>query len=134
MERTRVSSKGQVVIPKSVRNALGIGLGAVLNVEALEGAVVLRPVRKEKRLPTREELDRVAGCLARPSPYPSREEEEAAVAEMFRREWRGKRSPPTRKSSSPIWRGPRIRPSPWAPNCFRPRLSSCPRRCFSERK
>jgi AbrB family looped-hinge helix DNA binding protein len=86
---TKVSSKGQVVIPKSVRDALGIGVGTVLNAEARDGVVVLRPVRDEKRLPTREELDRVAGSLARPGPHPTREEEDRAVADMFRREWRG---------------------------------------------
>jgi AbrB family looped-hinge helix DNA binding protein len=85
---TKVSSKGQVVIPKSVRDALGIGVGTVLNAEAHDGVVVLRPVRDEKRLPTREELDKVAGSLARPGALPTRAEEEQAVADMFRREWR----------------------------------------------
>lgn len=87
METTRVSSKGQVVIPKAVRDALGIQAGTVLNAEVKDGVVVLRPVRKERRLPTKDELGQVAGRLARPGPYPTKEEEEAAIAEMFRREW-----------------------------------------------
>ncbi len=87
METTRVSSKGQVVIPKAVRDALGIQAGTVLNAEAKDGVVVLRPVRKERRLPTPEEIDRIAGRLSRPGPYPTNKEEEDAVAETFRREW-----------------------------------------------
>lgn len=88
MERTRVSSKGQVVIPKSLRDELGIAAGMELEAGSLDGGVYLRPLRHEKRLPTPEELGRVAGCLARPGPYPTPEQEEQAIADMFRREWR----------------------------------------------
>lgn len=87
METTRVSDKGHVAIPKSVRDTLGIQPGAVLGVEAKDGAVVLRLLRRDLRLPTREELDQVAGCLSRAGLNPSKEEEEEAVAEMFRRKW-----------------------------------------------
>lgn len=88
MEKTRVSSKGQVVIPKSVRDELGLLPGAVLAAEAQDGAVVLRPVKNVKRLPTQDELARVAGCLYRPGPYPTLAEEREAVDEMFRNDWR----------------------------------------------
>lgn len=45
MEVVRVSSKGQVVIPRRVRDELGIRQGDLCQVEVREGAVVLRPLR-----------------------------------------------------------------------------------------
>ncbi len=50
--RTRVSAKGQVVIPKAVRDERGWDVGTELRVESAHGAVVLRtikPSRKRKR-------------------------------------------------------------------------------------
>jgi AbrB family looped-hinge helix DNA binding protein len=45
MQVVRVSAKGQVVIPKRVREELGIREGDACQVEVREGAVVLRPLR-----------------------------------------------------------------------------------------
>lgn len=43
---TNVTSKGQVTIPKKVRDRLGIGAGSAVDFELTEsGDVVLRPVR-----------------------------------------------------------------------------------------
>ena len=47
IESTRVSSRGQVVIPKSVRDRLGLREGDELSVEELDDAIVLR-VRRRK--------------------------------------------------------------------------------------
>ena len=41
---TRMSSKGQVVIPKSVRKRLGLKAGSEFVVVAGDNAVVLRPI------------------------------------------------------------------------------------------
>jgi len=87
METTRVSSKGQVVIPKSVRDLLHLEAGAVLSVGVENDAIVLHQVRKALRLPTESEVNAVAGCLKIGGPMPSREEEDAAVAALFRKEW-----------------------------------------------
>ncbi len=46
MEIVRVSSKGQIVIPKRIREQLGIGQGDACEVEVREGEMVLRPVRQ----------------------------------------------------------------------------------------
>ena len=43
MTTTRVSERGQVVIPKSIRERLGIQRGQVLEVTELEGAILMRP-------------------------------------------------------------------------------------------
>jgi AbrB family looped-hinge helix DNA binding protein len=42
----RVSSKGQIVIPKAIRQQLGIAQGDACEVEVREGEMVLRPVRR----------------------------------------------------------------------------------------
>jgi AbrB family looped-hinge helix DNA binding protein len=88
METTRVSSKGQVVIPKSVRDRLDLRPGSDLSVEVRGDAMVLRRVKKkELRLPTPEEVAAVAGCLDDGRPLLTPEEEDAAVAAHFRKEW-----------------------------------------------
>lgn len=45
METVRLSSKGQLVIPKKVRERLGIASGAVLDVRLEGESVVLTPRR-----------------------------------------------------------------------------------------
>ena len=45
MPTTRVFERGQVVIPKSIRERLAIERGQVLEVEEAEGASVMRPRR-----------------------------------------------------------------------------------------
>lgn len=45
-ERTHLSSKGQIVIPKSVRDRLGLHEGDELSVEELGDAIVLRVQRR----------------------------------------------------------------------------------------
>jgi AbrB family looped-hinge helix DNA binding protein len=87
MDTTRLSSKGQVVIPKAIRDQLAVKPGATLSVALEDGAVVLRPVKKELRLPTDEELDRVAGMLRYDGPLPTDEEVEAAMTEYFRQKY-----------------------------------------------
>ena len=46
MSLTRLSTKGQVVLPKDVRDRLGLRPGTELDVEVRDGVVVLRPIRK----------------------------------------------------------------------------------------
>lgn len=40
--KTTVSEKGQITIPKQIRDSLGIGPGTVLDVEEGEGRVIMR--------------------------------------------------------------------------------------------
>lgn len=58
MITTRMTSKGQVVIPAEVRRRLGIGKGTPFVVDDKDGAIILKPV-------TREYFDRLAGVLPR---------------------------------------------------------------------
>ena len=52
MPTTRVSERGQVVIPKSIRERLAIERGQVLDVQEAEGAIVMRPRRRFDSPPT----------------------------------------------------------------------------------
>lgn len=45
--RTRLSAKGQVVIPKDVRTQLGLAEGQELDVITVNGGVLLRPVQQK---------------------------------------------------------------------------------------
>jgi len=49
MEIVRLSSKGQLVLPKNVRERLALKQGLELNVELREGKIILEPVRQETR-------------------------------------------------------------------------------------
>ena len=59
MERTRLSSKGQLVLPKSVRNTRGWQPGTQLAIEEVTEGVLLRPLKPFR--PAR--FDEVFGCL-----------------------------------------------------------------------
>lgn len=62
MNTITLSSKGQLVIPKAVRDDARVVAGSRLEVRFVDGEIRLRPV-----LPLPDTtLDEVAGCLARP--------------------------------------------------------------------
>ena len=84
MVTTKVSSKGQIVIPKQVRDARGWQEGTELIVEDTPAGVLLKP----KRVFKRTTIDEIAGCLAGSYKGPRRsiEEMDAAIeAEAVRR-------------------------------------------------
>ena len=87
METTRLSSKGQIILPKAVRDAHHWTPGTDFTVEDVDGGVVLRPVRRAKV--TR--LSDVAGCLKHLGPVPTIEDMNAAIeAEVWARHARGR--------------------------------------------
>lgn len=88
MPNSVLSSKGQIVIPKPLRDAMHWTAGAELSVEPKGDAVVVRLAEKPWRLPTREELDRVAGCLKYDGPSLSIEEMDRRAREAIARKWR----------------------------------------------
>ncbi|HEV2350578.1 MAG TPA: AbrB/MazE/SpoVT family DNA-binding domain-containing protein [Terriglobia bacterium] len=59
MEITRLSSKGQVVLPKSVRDMRSWAPGTEFAVEEVSDGVLLRPLRPFKSAT----VDEVYGCL-----------------------------------------------------------------------
>ncbi len=44
----KLSSKGQLVIPKSIREALGLGKGTRFHVRIVEGRIILEPEAETK--------------------------------------------------------------------------------------
>ena len=66
METITLSSKGQLVIPKAVRQSAHLAPGDVLSVRYVEGEIRLKLVTGV--LPT--SLAEVAGCLAKPGRKP----------------------------------------------------------------
>lgn len=87
METTRLSSKGQIILPKSVREAHHWHAGTEFRVESMDDGVLLCPV---KPLPP-SRLDEVAGRLAASRPAASLAEMDAAIdADLASRRDRGR--------------------------------------------
>ena len=83
MVKTRLSSKGQVIIPKAVREAHGWRSGDELEVEDRGDVVVLRPANAFP--PTT--IDEVYGCLKYDGPPHTVEEMHEAIEREARRMW-----------------------------------------------
>jgi AbrB family looped-hinge helix DNA binding protein len=77
METTKLSSKGQLILPKTIRDAHAWRTGTEFLVEDTPDGVLLRPRRA--LTPTR--LEDVAGCLKYGGPAKSLEDMEEAIAE-----------------------------------------------------
>jgi len=73
MAVTKLSTKGQVVLPKEVRDTLGLSSGTELEVEVRDGVVLLRPIRKTT-------VDDLLGMLPWSGPAKTLEEMEEAIA------------------------------------------------------
>ena len=87
MEKTTLSSKGQVILPKSVREAHSWVPGTEFSVESTDDGVLLRPLKPFA--PTKpEDVFRFLGCEG---PARTLEEmDEAIDAEVRRRHARGR--------------------------------------------
>jgi AbrB family looped-hinge helix DNA binding protein len=86
METTKLSSKGQVIIPKALRSAHHWDTGMELLVIDVGDGLLLKP--KPPFAQTR--LDEVAGCLRYPGRAKSAGEIDAAVRQRIREEWSGR--------------------------------------------
>ena len=81
--RTRLSTKGQIIIPKSVREARGWKAGTEFILDGLpDGSVMLRPVAPVPETT----LDQVIGCTGYDGPRVSIEQMEQAIARGARGE------------------------------------------------
>jgi AbrB family looped-hinge helix DNA binding protein len=72
MVKTKLSSKGQVTLPKEVREFLGIQAGDGVRFEIRGDEVVVRPFR-------RQNLESLLGSLSSTVPYRGREAEREAM-------------------------------------------------------
>jgi AbrB family looped-hinge helix DNA binding protein len=76
MEKTRLSNKGQIVIPKTVRALHGWKPGIEFVIENIDDGIKLKPVK-----PYREtKIDEVIGCVGYEGPRKSLQDMEAAIA------------------------------------------------------
>lgn len=62
MNTATLSVKGQIVIPKHLRETAQLSFGDELAISYVNGEIRLRPIATKKH----SALDQVAGCLARP--------------------------------------------------------------------
>lgn len=81
MGRTTLSSKGQIILPKAIRDAHGWGPGTQFLVEEQDGAVLLRPVSP---LPPAR-VEEVEGCLRYAGRPKTLAEMDRGIAEEARR-------------------------------------------------
>jgi AbrB family looped-hinge helix DNA binding protein len=87
METTRLSTKGQIILPKSVRDTHNWPPGTDFSVEDCGDGVLLRPIKTNP--PTR--LNDVVGCLGVAGAPRTIEEMDAAIdAELTDRRDRGR--------------------------------------------
>ena len=86
--KTKLSTKGQVVLPKEIRRRRKWAAGAELIVEETPAGVLLRPARVFPEA----SIEDVYGCLHRPGMKPVSIEEmnEGIIAEVRRRHARGR--------------------------------------------
>ena len=87
--RARVSSKGQLVLPKAVRDAYGLTAGSEVEVESAGDAILLRPTRKKAR--RTYSIEEVAGFLKYDGPPVTLEGMERALEDEVRRKWNAER-------------------------------------------
>ena len=80
MEKTRLSNKGQIVIPKQVRAAHGWEPGLEFAVEDLGDGIKLKPIK----LYAETKIEDVLGCVNYNGPKKSLKEMEAAIAQGVR--------------------------------------------------
>ncbi len=85
MVKSKISSKGQIVLPKRIRDLLGVGAGDEVRFTVHEGEVVIRAARPVP-------LERLRGSLRSDRPYRGRDVERAAMEEELAREVRAKKA------------------------------------------
>ena len=87
METTRLSTKGQIIVPKNIRDSRSWGPGTEFTVEESGDGILLRAAG---RFP-RTEIDEVAGCLRFKGKAKTVAEMKAAIGrEVKRRHDRGR--------------------------------------------
>ncbi|MBY9063698.1 AbrB/MazE/SpoVT family DNA-binding domain-containing protein [Sphingomonas yunnanensis] len=78
---TRLSDKGQVVVPKAIRDLKGWAPGLDLEVVDAGDGVLLRPRRTHKSLSVAEAVERMRAIYTHKGPPVTLEEMDEAIAE-----------------------------------------------------
>jgi AbrB family looped-hinge helix DNA binding protein len=82
--KTTLSAKGQVVIPKDVRDQLGLAPGQVLDVVPMGGGVLLKPQHKKSGRSFDEIMVAIRARYEHREAPLSVEQMDDAIARMFR--------------------------------------------------
>jgi AbrB family looped-hinge helix DNA binding protein len=83
METTRLSTKGQIILPKSIRSARSWGPGTEFTVEETDGGILLKP---KKAFPETK-IDDVYGCLYRKGKAKTLKEMDEGIARAVREDY-----------------------------------------------
>lgn len=86
MATTRLSTKGQIILPKSVRDAGRWAPGTEFEVSARDGGVFLRPKLAEKRYT----LDDLYGCLPYDGPAKTLDDMQRGIDAAMSERWKRK--------------------------------------------
>jgi AbrB family looped-hinge helix DNA binding protein len=86
MNITKLSSKGQVIIPKNFRQSHRWDAGLELVVIDMGDGILLKP----KTLFKTTHLDEVAGCLSYKGPPKSQDDIDRALEQAAKKAWRGR--------------------------------------------
>lgn len=78
MQTVTLSSKGQLVIPKPVRESAHLATGDVFSVRYIDGEIRLKPIPNS----TPVKLSDVAGCLAKPGRKPLTEQQTRSIIQQ----------------------------------------------------
>ncbi len=81
----KVSAKGQITLPKAIREALGVRPGEEIVFRIVEGQVILEARRTAP-------LEELFASLSSPAPYPGEEAEKKARAQAWAQAWAQKGS------------------------------------------
>jgi len=81
METTKLSTKGQIIIPKAMREARSWGPGTEFTVEQTDNGILLRPVKPFPRTT----IDQVAGFLKWKGKPKTIAQMDAGIARMVKR-------------------------------------------------
>lgn len=84
METTKLSSKGQVIIPKHIRESHHWDTGLELQVIEFEGGILLKPKAPFEKTC----ISDVAGCLQYTGPRKTDEDIQEAMKQAARKAWR----------------------------------------------
>jgi AbrB family looped-hinge helix DNA binding protein len=87
METTRLSTKGQIILPKNIRTSRAWGPGTEFTIEETGDGILLRPAGRFREA----NLDEVAGCLrSKRKPKTPAQMRTAIGREVIRRYDRGR--------------------------------------------
>ncbi len=85
MQTTRLSSKGQIIIPKTIREACHLNVGQELEIEVTAQGILLKTINL---LPKTKVLDLI-GCTGYRGAAKTMAEMEAAIQQGVLAEWDG---------------------------------------------